>query len=66
MIHSGSRGFGHQVATDALIEMEKTVASQRIPLNDRQVRMRDRIFESFSVAYACYARVVYCGTAGVR
>lgn len=25
MIHSGSRGFGHQVATDALVEMEKAM-----------------------------------------
>ena len=23
MIHSGSRGLGHQVATDALVEMER-------------------------------------------
>lgn len=37
MIHSGSRGLGHQVATDALVEMER--ASQRlgIKLNDPQL-----------------------------
>ena len=27
MIHSGSRGFGHQVATDALVEMERAMKS---------------------------------------
>ncbi|KAK2956258.1 putative RNA-splicing ligase RtcB like protein [Blattamonas nauphoetae] len=37
MIHSGSRGFGHQVATDALIEMEKAMAESKITLNDRQL-----------------------------
>jgi tRNA-splicing ligase RtcB len=26
MIHSGSRGLGHQVATDALTEMERAMA----------------------------------------
>ena len=25
MIHCGSRGFGHQVATDALVSMEKAM-----------------------------------------
>ncbi|KAK2194447.1 bifunctional tRNA-splicing ligase RtcB-like superfamily/RNA-splicing ligase [Babesia duncani] len=33
MIHSGSRGLGHQVATDALIEME----ASPIPVNDKQL-----------------------------
>jgi RNA-splicing ligase RtcB len=30
MIHSGSRGFGHQVATDALVEMEKAMKRDKI------------------------------------
>lgn len=37
MIHSGSRGLGHQVATDALVAMEKAMAAQGIKVNDRQV-----------------------------
>lgn len=37
MIHSGSRGLGHQVATDALLEMEKAMARDKIQLNDRQL-----------------------------
>lgn len=37
MIHSGSRGLGHQVATDALVEMEKAMKRDDISVNDRQV-----------------------------
>lgn len=37
MIHSGSRGFGHQVATDALMIMEKVMARDAIRVNDRQL-----------------------------
>ncbi|KAF6001680.1 hypothetical protein F1559_001370 [Cyanidiococcus yangmingshanensis] len=37
MIHSGSRGLGHQVATDALVEMERAMARDRIQVNDRQL-----------------------------
>jgi tRNA-splicing ligase RtcB len=35
MIHSGSRGFGHQVATDALVQMEAAMARDGIETNDR-------------------------------
>jgi len=37
MIHTGSRGLGHQVATEALIEMDKAMARDKIELNDRQL-----------------------------
>lgn len=37
MIHSGSRGLGHQVATDALVQMESAMARDHIKLNDRQL-----------------------------
>lgn len=37
MIHSGSRGLGHQVATDALQAMEKAMARDAIKVNDRQL-----------------------------
>lgn len=37
MIHSGSRGLGHQVATDAMTQMDKAMAEQRIPVPDRQL-----------------------------
>jgi len=37
MLHSGSRGLGHQVATDALVEMERAMAREHITINDRQL-----------------------------
>ena len=37
MIHSGSRGLGHQVATDALVSMERAMARDNIRTNDRQL-----------------------------
>merc|ERR1712241_590547 len=37
MIHCGSRGFGHQVATDALVSMEKAMKRDKIEVNDRQL-----------------------------
>ena len=37
MIHSGSRGLGHQVCTDFLREMESAASRERIWLPDRQL-----------------------------
>lgn len=37
MIHSGSRGLGHQVATDALTEMETAMSRDKIHTNDKQL-----------------------------
>ena len=37
MIHSGSRGLGHQVATDALVQMEAAMDRDKIKTNDRQL-----------------------------
>jgi tRNA-splicing ligase RtcB len=37
MIHTGSRGLGHQVCTDALVEMERAVVKYGIELPDRQL-----------------------------
>ncbi|KMZ99751.1 hypothetical protein PVNG_04041 [Plasmodium vivax North Korean] len=37
MIHSGSRGLGHQIATDALIEMEKSMAKYKLNVIDKQL-----------------------------
>uniref|UniRef100_A0A0K0CU81 RNA-splicing ligase RtcB homolog n=1 Tax=Angiostrongylus cantonensis TaxID=6313 RepID=A0A0K0CU81_ANGCA len=37
MLHCGSRGLGHQVATDALVEMEKAMTRDGIVVNDRQL-----------------------------
>lgn len=37
MLHCGSRGMGHQVATDALTKMETAMARDHIHTNDRQL-----------------------------
>lgn len=37
MLHCGSRGLGHQVATDSLVEMEKAMARDGIMVNDKQL-----------------------------
>lgn len=37
MIHSGSRGLGHQVATDSLTAMETAMARDGLVTNDRQL-----------------------------
>jgi tRNA-splicing ligase RtcB (3'-phosphate/5'-hydroxy nucleic acid ligase) len=37
MVHSGSRGLGHQVCTDFLREMERAASRERIDLPDRQL-----------------------------
>ncbi|VDK51728.1 unnamed protein product [Anisakis simplex] len=37
MIHCGSRGLGHQVATDSLVAMEKAMKRDAINVNDRQL-----------------------------
>ncbi len=37
LIHSGSRGFGHQVCTDYVAEMNKVMAGYNIRLPDRQL-----------------------------
>lgn len=37
MIHSGSRGLGHQIATDALIDMEKSMNKYKINVIDKQL-----------------------------
>lgn len=37
MIHSGSRGLGHQIATDALLEMEKSMNKYKINVIDKQL-----------------------------
>ena len=34
MVHCGSRGFGHQVATDALVQMEKAMKRDKIEVRE--------------------------------
>jgi len=37
MLHCGSRGLGHQVATDSLVEMENSMKRDGIEVNDKQL-----------------------------
>merc|ERR1711916_58862 len=56
MVHSGSRGLGHQVATDALIEMEQAMAEDGIEVNDKQLscaRISSQAGQDYLAAMAC-------------
>jgi tRNA-splicing ligase RtcB len=55
MIHSGSRGLGHQVATDALVEMEAAMARDGIKTNDRQLACARINSKEGQVSYMCFS-----------
>ncbi|KAK2076853.1 hypothetical protein QBZ16_005080 [Prototheca wickerhamii] len=62
MIHSGSRGLGHQVATDALTAMERAMARDGIALNDRQLacaRIGSKEGQDYLAAMACAANFAW-------
>jgi len=54
MIHSGSRGLGHQVATDALVKMEEAMDRDGLVTNDRQLacaRISSQVKENIHYDY---------------
>ena len=62
MIHSGSRGLGHQVATDALAAMERAMARDGIRPNDRQLacaRVSSPEGQDYLTAMACAANYAW-------
>lgn len=62
MIHSGSRGLGHQVATDALTSMERAMARDGIAVNDRQLacaRIASQEGRDYLAAMACAANYAW-------
>jgi tRNA-splicing ligase RtcB len=62
MIHSGSRGLGHQVATDALVAMERAMARDKIATNDRQLacaRIHSEEGQNYLKAMACAANYAW-------
>lgn len=62
MIHSGSRGLGHQVATDALVTMEKAMARDGIKVNDRQLacaKISSPEGKDYLAAMACAANFAW-------
>ncbi len=63
MVHCGSRGFGHQVATDYLVLFEGAMKKYGIKVNDRQLACAP--FESdegkkYYSAMACAANSAFC------
>ena len=62
MIHSGSRGLGHQVATDALTSMERAMSRDGIVVNDRQLacaRIQSQEGQDYLAAMACAANYAW-------
>eukprot|EP00698_Gefionella_okellyi_P006884 TRINITY_DN1663_c0_g1_i1.p1 TRINITY_DN1663_c0_g1~~TRINITY_DN1663_c0_g1_i1.p1 ORF type:complete len:511 (-),score=103.02 TRINITY_DN1663_c0_g1_i1:1367-2899(-) len=62
MIHSGSRGLGHQVATDALTAMENAMERDGIQVNDRQLacaRINSQEGQDYLAAMACAANYAW-------
>ena len=63
MIHTGSRGFGHQVCTDHLRVLEQAVKKYDIWLPDRQLAcapITSPEGESYIKAMACAANFAWC------
>mmetsp|Transcript_41766 Transcript_41766/g.100236 ORF Transcript_41766/g.100236 Transcript_41766/m.100236 type:complete len:508 (-) Transcript_41766:313-1836(-) len=62
MIHSGSRGLGHQVATDALVQMEAAMDRDKIKTNDRQLacaRIQSREGQDYLAGMAAAANYAW-------
>jgi tRNA-splicing ligase RtcB len=62
MVHSGSRGFGHQIATDALVMMERHMAEEGIVLNDPQLacaRIHSDVGQAYLKGMACAANYAW-------
>lgn len=63
MIHSGSRGFGHQVCTDHLRVLESAVKKYNIWLPDRQLAcapVNSPEGQNYLKAMACAANFAWC------
>jgi tRNA-splicing ligase RtcB len=63
MIHTGSRGFGHQVCSDHLRVLEQAVRNHRIWLPDRQLAcapIKSKEAQDYLKAMACAANFAWC------
>jgi tRNA-splicing ligase RtcB len=68
MIHSGSRGLGHQVATDALTAMETAMARDNLVTNDRQLacaKIRSKEGQDYLAAMAAAANYAWVNRASM-
>lgn len=62
MCHCGSRGFGHQIATDSLVAMEKHMAEQGIVVNDPQLacaKIASETGQAYLKGMACAANYAW-------
>ncbi|MBW2063639.1 MAG: RtcB family protein [Deltaproteobacteria bacterium] len=62
LIHSGSRGFGHQICDDFLKEMAQHVSTTGIPLPDRQLAcapLKSDLGRRYLSAMACAANYAW-------
>ena len=63
MIHTGSRGFGHQVCTDYIQVLDHAVEKYKIWLPDRQLAcapVKSKEGEDYLKAMACAANFAWC------
>lgn len=63
MIHTGSRGFGHQVCSDHLRVLEQAVRKYNIWLPDRQLAcapVKTKEAQNYLKAMACAANFAWC------
>jgi len=63
LIHTGSRGFGHQVCTDHLRVMEEAASKYGIKLPDRQLAcapIESKDGKDYLAAMACAANYAWC------
>jgi len=68
MVHCGSRGLGHQVATDFLQTMNKSTFDQKIELNDRQLacaRINSQEGKDYLAAMACACNFAWVNRQGI-
>lgn len=68
MVHCGSRGLGHQVATDFLQTFGKTLHQQQIQLNDRQLacsRINSQEGQDYLAAMACACNFAWVNRQGI-
>lgn len=63
MIHSGSRGFGHQVCTDYIKVMDRYIKDRKIELPDRQLAyapLDSQEGKDYYSAMACAVNYAFC------
>lgn len=63
MVHCGSRGFGHQVATDYLRTFDRAMKEHKIHIKDRELAcapFQSKEGQDYYQAMACAANMAFC------